>query len=159
MLLPENSAPHNPSRKPVISTDNRASGVDVWPDKIVLLPNALQLVLHDESRRYFGDYFKVRIVATVAIPLESSGCPADPDRENVRQILPSGARYRKVIEKMGVPSTEVAAVRDGIIDDFLRHAGGYLGSADFPRQFIHSELVKSRIIKPKIVFMPTTSGA
>jgi len=117
----------------------------VPPDiRQIVLPNALHLVCREDSRRYFGDYHLIRILMSVSIPLEPCFFDDEDECQTARKLLPNPVVYRCVSERMGVSSADVEAVRTALVDDLLRHAGGYLGSAQFPRKFIRTELARIR---------------
>jgi hypothetical protein len=110
----------------------------------ILLPNALHLVCREDSRRYFGDYHLVRILMSVSVPLEPRFFDDGDECRAARKLLPDPVVYRCVSERMGVSSADVDAVRTALVHDLLRHAGGYLGSSQFPRKFIRAELSRIR---------------
>jgi hypothetical protein len=45
---------------------------------------------------------------------------------------------------MGVPSTDCEPVRNALVDDFMRHAAGYLSRSDYPRLLVAAELRMTR---------------
>ena len=110
----------------------------------IVLPNSLHLVCRDDTRRYFGDYHLVRVLLSLSIPLEQRFFRDDEECRVARTLLPDPVVYCRSAERMGVPSADVEAVRTALIDDLLRHAGKYLGSAQFPMRFIQAELMKTR---------------
>ena len=125
----------------------------------IILPNALHLVCREDSRRYFGDYHLVRILMSVSVPLEPCFFDDEDDCRAARKLLPDPVVYHRVAERMGVSSADVEAVRTALVDDLLRHAGGYLGSAQFPRKFIRSELARTRSGRGNNRSVPLLRGA
>lgn len=112
-----------------------------------LLANGLQIVFTDETNRYFGDYHRVCVVATIICDLHT--LPAEtPDDELFRRqsIAALGDRLSVVkrIERMGVPSAEVETVCSALIDDFLRNTVVYLARPEYPRMFVNAELKKHK---------------
>jgi hypothetical protein len=79
------------------------------------LGNGIELAFTDRSNRYFGNYHRVCIEVRISVPP-----PAGP-LQVIRQL-----------DRMAVPGDEVAAVRDRLVGDFLRHAADYLGRAATP---------------------------
>lgn len=79
------------------------------------LANGITLTFFDRSNRYFGDYHRVYIEIRLSVPLPTGPLATVSHRE-----------------RMAVPGAEVAAVRDQLADDFLRHTGRYLAQADYP---------------------------
>lgn len=110
----------------------------------ILLPNSLHLSCRDESRRYFGDYHLVRVVVTLPVPLESRFFVDADEYRAAQRLLPDPVVYRRVAERMGVPSAEVEAVRATLVEGLLTHAGRYLGSPRFPMRFLQGELAMVR---------------
>jgi len=127
--------------------------------KQIILPNALHLVCREDSRRYYGDYHLVRILMSVSIPLEPHFFDNGDECRAARKLLPDPVVYHRIAERMGVPTAEVEAVRTALVDDLLRHAGGYLGSAQFPRKFIRAELARIRSARGINRSVPVLRGA
>jgi hypothetical protein len=125
----------------------------------IVLPNNLHLVCREESRRYFGDYHLVRILMTVSVPLEPRFFDDGDECRAARKLLPDPVVYRRVAERMGVPTADVEAVRTALVDDLLLHAGGYLGSTQFPRKFIRSELARIHSVRGSNRSVPVLRGA
>ena len=110
----------------------------------ILLPNSLQLVCRDGSRRYFGDYHLVRVLLTLDIPLEARYFEDGEDHRSALRLLPDPVVYRRTAERMGVPSARVEEVRSLLVAELLRHAGQYLGAERFPVRYLQSELARAR---------------
>ena len=125
----------------------------------ILLPNSLELVCRDDSRRYFGDYHLVRVLLSLPVPLERRFFSDDDQCRSARSVLADPVVYRRSAEKMGVPSAEVAAVRIRLVEELLRHAGEYLGSERFPARFIQAELTKVRSGRGRSHPVPVVRGA
>ncbi len=109
------------------------------------LENGLQINFTDESNRYFGDYHRVCVVATIVCNLRD--LPADsPDEEafRCRAVEAHGEQLSVVkrFERMGVSSADVEDVRNALIDDFLRHASAYLSRPEYIRSLVNAELNK-----------------
>ena len=129
------------------------------PLRRIDLPNSLQLVCHDDTRRYFGDYHLVRLLLTLPIPLESRFFEDEAACLMARTLLPDPLLYSRSAERMGVPSAQVEGVRVLLMDDLLCHAGSYLGSMEFPRRFIQVELARLRTGKRRTIDFPVFRGA
>lgn len=106
------------------------------------LDNGLEISFSDQSNRYFGDYHRICVIATISYTLEHL---AD-DELRLRAIAVYGGQFRveKCLERMGVPSAEVEHTRNTLIEDFLRHATVYLSRPDYPRLMVAAELSKQR---------------
>jgi hypothetical protein len=125
----------------------------------ILLPNSLNLVCRDDSRRYFGDYHLVRVLMTLPVPLEPRFFRDEGECRIARSLLPDPLVYRRSAERMGVPTADVETVRSALVDDLLLHAGKYLGSAQFPLRFIQTELTRARSGRSRTSDIPVFRGA
>lgn len=113
--------------------------------KAECLENGLQINFTDETNRYFGDYHRVCVVATLVCNLEA--LPAESPDEvafRCRAVEALGGRLSVVkrFERMGVSSADVEDVRGALIDDFLRHASAYLSRPEYIRSLVNAELSK-----------------
>jgi hypothetical protein len=110
-----------------------------------LLGNGLQIVFHDESNRYFGDYHRVCVVATIVCNLHDLPVAStDDETSRCRAIAVFGEQLSVVkrLERMGVATLDVERVRATLIDEFLQHAAGYLARPDYLRSLVSAELNK-----------------
>ena len=109
------------------------------------LSNGLQILFVDESNRYFGDYHRVCVVATIICNLNDLPA-ASSDEEAFRcqaiEALGEELSVTKRLGRMGVASAEVEVVRTALIDDFLRHASVYLSRPGYMRSLVNAELKK-----------------
>jgi hypothetical protein len=106
------------------------------------LDNGLEISFSDGSNRYFGDYHRVCVVATISYALDKL---ADDDlRLRATAVYGEQIKLEKRLERMGVPSAEVEQTRNALVDDFMRHASTYLSRPDYPRLLIAVELSKQR---------------
>ncbi len=111
------------------------------------LDNGLQIVFVDESNRYFGDYHRICVVATMVYKLsELPALNADDEsfRSKAIEALGEELTVVKRFERMGVASADVEDVRIAMIDDFLQHSSPYLSRAGYPRSLVCAELKKRR---------------
>ncbi len=116
----------------------------------IVLPNSLELLCHDDSRGYFGDYHRVRVLLTLSIPLEFRFFQDGEELREAKRLLPDPVIYRRSAEKMAVPSADLESVRSQLVEDLLRNAGEYLGSEQFPVRYIRAELIRNRSGKVRI---------
>jgi hypothetical protein len=106
------------------------------------LENGLEVSFSDRSNRYFGDYHRLCVVATLSYPIARL---ADGElRQQAATVFGERFTVTKCLERMGVPGAELEQARTVMVTDFLRHAAGYLGHADFPRRLVAAELRKLR---------------
>ncbi|MDH3454907.1 MAG: hypothetical protein OEL80_07135 [Desulfuromonadales bacterium] len=110
-----------------------------------LLANGLQIVFTDESNRYFGDYHRVCVVATIVCNLRDLPAATAADEAMCCRAVETFGDQLSVVkrlERMGVPTLEVDQVRTTLIDDFLRHAAAYLSRPEYLRSLVNAELNK-----------------
>lgn len=106
------------------------------------LDNGLEISFSDQSNRYFGDYYRICVVATISYPLERL---ADQDlRLRAAAVYGGEFRVEKRLQRMGVPSADVERTRNALVADFLRQAFVYLSRADYPRLLVAAELNRQR---------------
>lgn len=113
--------------------------------KQVPLANGLEIVFTDESNRYFGDYHRVCILATIVCNLHDLPVQSLDDRTLRRQATEAFGGQMSIakrIERMGVPTLDIDRVRNALIDDFLRHAVSYMSRPGFPSSLVRAELNK-----------------
>ena len=109
------------------------------------LSNGLQIHFVDESNRYFGDYHRVCVVATIICNLnELPATSSDEETFRSKAIESLGEQLSVVkrFERMGVASEDVEEVRTALIDDFLRHASVYLSRPGYTHSLVNAELKK-----------------
>ena len=109
------------------------------------LKNGLQIIFTDASNRYFGDYYRVCVVASILCNLsELEVANVDDEAFRGQAIAALGDQFSVVkrFERMGVASADVENVRSALIDDFLRHASAYLSRPDYLRSLVNAELKK-----------------
>lgn len=109
--------------------------------KETTLANGLKISFVDESNRYFGDYHRICVVATIRCSLDTLRGTIDEELHR-RALSQYGDALvvEKRFERMGVASDDVAAVRDALIDDFMRHATQYLARPEYPGRLLSAEL-------------------
>ena len=104
--------------------------VDIY--RQMSLDNGLEIIIRDLTRVYFGDYHLVRLEI---ICRSSSG-----GVETITSSAAAPVEFRRIVERMGVPSAEIETVRDVLIQDFLNNSLAYLNAADFPAKLAQSVL-------------------
>lgn len=106
----------------------------------LLLDNGLEILVRDMSRVYFGDYHRVRLEITCRL--------TDVTHLNaIVDFADSFPEFRRIVEKMGVPSAEVEAARETLVQDFLDNSLKYLSAADFPAKLAESAARKPKAVK------------
>ena len=110
--------------------------------KHLVLSNGLTISLADETRRYFGDFYlvKLQIVCKAAISTELFDDASD--LAEAKRLLGDEVKYCRTAEQMGVPSSEIQRVLNRLVEDFEKHALPYLGAPFFPRKLAAAQLKK-----------------
>lgn len=108
------------------------------------LENGLLVRFCDHTRHYYGDFHLVKIEVVCEVPLRSDYLDDAGDLADALVLLGDPARYRRIMEQMGVPSTSIVSVRERLIENFISHSLPYLASSRFPARFLHSELQRAR---------------
>lgn len=109
----------------------------------VVLENGLKIIFNDESNRYFGDYHRICLAVSICCSLEELQLESEEDkllRQRALDKFGATLTVMKHVERMGVASEDVEAVRTSMIDDFLRHTSEYLSRPDYPLSMMKSEL-------------------
>lgn len=112
----------------------------------MVLENGIVVEVRDLTKNYFGDYYLVRLEITCRSSANNN-CPCNNQASSVTTVPETV--FRRVVEKMGVPSREVAGARDSLIENFLDHSLAYLSAADFPAKLAASACQPQKRAKPK----------
>lgn len=109
------------------------------------LANGLLIIFTDESNRYFGDYHRICVVATIVCNLNDLSTENSDDEGFFHRAIEKLGTQLEVVkrfERMGVATADVEAVRTELIESFLRHATSYLSRSEYPRALVNAELKK-----------------
>lgn len=106
------------------------------------LANGLEISFSDQSNRYFGDYHRICVVATISYDFDR--LTDETLRLQATTCFGEQLKVEKKIVRMGVPSADVEYTRNALIDDFMRHAADYLSRPDYPRLLVAAKLSKPR---------------
>jgi len=122
------------------------------------LGNGVELSFIDESNRYFGDYYRIRILAVCRFELNDELLASISDDPVVRQRLQQqwGATFEhvRVLSRMGVSGAEVETVKRALVEDFLATARVYMAAPDFPAVFLRRKL-KEPASRPQSYYVPS----
>lgn len=113
------------------------------------LDNGLRLIFEDRSNRYFGDYHRICIVASISCDLQTLSGDEKDAALIARAVQKFGdtLTITKSFERMGVAGDDVEQVRTALIDDFLKHAASYLARPEYPLSLVRSELNRKPVAK------------
>ena len=107
-----------------------------------VLDNGLEIAFSDMSNRYYGDYHRVCVVATIGYALAE--LPDDELRRQAIAVYGGQFRVEKRLQRMAVPSADVESARNALVDEFMRHAAAYLSRPDYPGLLVAAELSRRR---------------
>ncbi|TYO99710.1 hypothetical protein EDC39_102236 [Geothermobacter ehrlichii] len=114
------------------------------PFRVEPIGDGFSLRFYDRSNRYYGDYHRIRVVVRMEIPVRREFFldERDPDRacDRARRWLGDVVCFEKSLERMGVPGSQVASVRDELVASFLATAAGYMNKPDFPGKFVRKSV-------------------
>ncbi len=118
-----------------------------------LLPNGLTVSFYDQTRRYFGDFYLVKLEIVCKVPVVADLFGGTGEFNEARSLLGDDVVYRRSVEQMGVPSTEIERVVNRLMADFETHSLPYFAAPAFPQKLVCAEL-KKKLKKPQ--HMPMT---
>lgn len=109
----------------------------------IILKNGIEIIVRDFTRNYFGDYHLVRLEITCRANAGEGSCVGDAvSSPGVQEAV-----FRKVVEKMGVPSSDVEAAKESLVQNFIAHSLTYLSAPDFPAKLAASTSLQSKKVK------------
>ena len=109
------------------------------PIREVPLTNGLTVRFFDATRRYFGDYHKVRVKISCEVPVTPNLFDDAASYETALKQLGKSVQYVKEVEQQGVPTADTTQAMEAIVRHFMAHSLGYFQSEAFPRKFVQSE--------------------
>ena len=102
------------------------------------LNNGVIVNFLSQANRYFGDFHRVVIVAVVTVPFDRDALAEDLQEFAVD--YPGFIQYEKKLERMGVTTSNIEAVTQVLIDDFIRTVGSYLEMQKFAERWLRREM-------------------
>lgn len=120
------------------------------PFKIVELSSGLRVKFYDQSNRYYGNFHKVRISVVAQIPVDGTLLSEDLKRLITQSM--DLVSYETMLERMAVPTEQLAEVRSSLVNDFLASASRYLTSKVFVEGLLRRrEMTKKKRRMPSLV--------
>ena len=113
------------------------------------LHGGLCLTLSDQTRHYFGGYYHVRVHVCCDVPLEQSSFSGEAEYLHALKTMGQQVRFERLLEKMAVPETDIAAVRSRLISNFRKTGIAYLAQPDFASRFVRNEFLKRTKSAPR----------
>lgn len=106
------------------------------------LENGLEVRLFDRTRNYYGDFHHVRLDVQCEIGIAHLAVNDGPPADLLSALGGEKLFYRRTLDKMGVPSGEVDAVRLHLVDSFVRNSLPYFSTPYFAERFVRAEMHK-----------------
>lgn len=114
------------------------------------IADAVEVILTECTRHYFGGYYHVRIVVHADVPLSSRNFESVPEYEDAVRRLGASAQFSRTLEKMAVPENMIEFERMALVASFDSNVLPYLLRKDFIGSFVRSEYRKSlKSVAPK----------
>ena len=108
------------------------------PFHVRKLNNGVVVEFFDQSNRYFGDYYRVKINAIATIPVIVDLLPKE--LQKVSATCPDYINYEKSLEQMGVATSEVQAVTEALINNFITSVAGYMEGNNFSESLLRKQM-------------------
>ncbi len=108
------------------------------------LDNGLTFRFYDFTRRYYGDFFLVKLEARCQIPLRKEYFENAEAFDEARVLLGEVVLFKRTLERMGTPAAEVGRAIAGLMANFEAHALAYFASPSFPTKLVMSQLSKTK---------------
>jgi hypothetical protein len=112
------------------------------------LGSGIQATVSDQTRHYFGGYYHVKIQISADISVSAGAFADATEYQDAVKRLGSIVRFKRTLEKMAVPDSEIDAVRRHLLASFDTHMLPYLVRADFADSFVLSEYRKALKSRP-----------
>ena len=123
------------------------------------LANGLTVSIFDHTHRYYGDFYRVRLEFSCMTPICEAYFAERQSFEEAQRLLGDIVTYRRIVEQMGVPSTEIERVREKLIQNFIDHSLPYFTADDFPEKLVRGELRKISRKGARIPVTPSKNDA
>ena len=107
--------------------------------KTTPLANGLTMNFCDQSRHYYGDYYRVALEITCNVPVTADCFVSPAEYAMAREHLGEAVCYRRTLEQMGVPAVEVPRVLERLMENFERHSQSYFARHSFPCRVVLAE--------------------
>ena len=116
--------------------------------KTCSLGSGIVATVSDHTRHYFGGYYHVRIQISADVPLSVGAFATEVEYQDALKRLGGSISFRRTLEKMAVPDSEIDGVRQHLVSSFDSHMLPYLARADFADSFVQSEYRKALKSRP-----------
>jgi hypothetical protein len=108
------------------------------------LANGLTLRFVNRTRLYYGDYYRVIVEVACRVAVDTAHLSDPVELAAARTVFGESVLYRRTLEQMGVPSTEIERVAERLVDTFMDHSLSYFAAPHFPEKILRAELHKAQ---------------
>ncbi len=108
------------------------------PFRTTRLDNGVVFEFFSQGNRYFGDFHRVEISVVVTVPFVQATLASD--LQEFAANYPGFIHYERKLERMGVATDQLEAVRHGLIADFIKTVAGYLKKQSFAESLLRREM-------------------
>lgn len=102
------------------------------------------LRFHDETRRYYGSYFLVKVDVVCHFPLQPNHFSSVEIYDDAVQLMGNAVTYRRPLEQMGIHADDVERVKNSLIENFISNSLPYITDSCFAARFVLSEYEKRK---------------
>src|SRR5512138_3503782 len=110
--------------------------------RVFKLENDLEVRLFDRTRNYYGDFHHVALDVQCEVEIDLLAVKYGLSAEALSPLGGDRLIYRRTLDKTGVPSGEVDAVREHLVANFVRHSLPYFSAPFFVERFALAEVRK-----------------
>jgi hypothetical protein len=114
------------------------------PIRTILLDNGLTLNVYDRTKRYYEAFYLVKLEVVCEVPLNMDFFAVESDFLEAKNLLGDFVVYRRVLEHMGVASSELDNAKKSLLRNFEQNSIPYFAAADFPKKIAVSEFNRAR---------------
>jgi hypothetical protein len=118
------------------------------PVRILELQNGLIFCFLDRTRHYYGGFYHVKVEVCCELPVRPELFTSSEQHSQAVAILGTTVNYTKMLERMGVPESDIPSVRDQLISQFVESSHAYLAAPSFPSGVVMAELEKQAKNRP-----------
>ena len=109
------------------------------PVRTITLENGLTINIYDRTKRYYEAFYLVKLEVICEVPLHIDFFATESDFLEAKKLLGDFVVYRRTLEHMGVPSSELDNSKKSLLRNFERNSIPYFAAAHFPQKIVVSE--------------------
>ena len=110
------------------------------------LVNGLVLEVHDESTRYYADFWNLKVVIRGRVKVQAEYLhairPANPFEQEAKETLGAEVLYRRELTRIGVREAEKGETIQTLLNSFEENTLPYLKHSAFPEKLVRHQWQK-----------------